>query len=132
MNPTGSGKPIRSARDTRAENGLRLLKELLREALRVERFRAELDGDRSDHLEQFIEDLRKHIELVERGSAPPDTNQFRRWLDSVRSLPAGSPYRWRLASRLPTDPLRPLASTTRASTADVTSPGPEEIVDETA
>lgn len=100
----------RSDRDDRTHYGRRLLKRLLQEALRAQRVRAELDGDRSDHIEQLIEDLEEHIGLVERGEAVPDPDRFRHWLDSVSGIPAGSPYQWRLASRRSQAPLRPLAS----------------------
>ncbi len=89
----------------------RRLKALLHEAHRAERVRAELDGDRSDHVEQLIEGLEDHIERVERGETSPDPARFRYWLDNVCSVPAGSPYRWRQASRRPGAILRPLAWT---------------------
>lgn len=100
----------RSDRDDRTHKGRLLLKRLLQEALRAHRVRAELDGDRSDHIEQLIEDIEEHIGLIERGEAVPDPDRFRRWLDSVSGIPAGSPYQWRLASRRSLAPLRPLAS----------------------
>ncbi len=99
----------RSDCDDRTHNGQRLLKRLLQDALRAQSVRAELDGDRSDHIEQLIEDLEEHIGLIERGETVPDPARFHHWLDSVSGIPAGSPYRWRLASRRPLAPLRPLA-----------------------
>jgi hypothetical protein len=100
---------------------------LLCEARRAERVRAELDGDRSDHVEQLLEDLEDHIDLVERGEASPEPDRFRHWLDTVCSIPAGSPYRWRQASRRPLAPIRPLASTKRASTTIGSKQEPKKI-----
>lgn len=94
--------------------GLRLLRKILREAMHAVAVRAEMDGERSEHLEQLVDDLRLHIERVEHGEAHPDPTDFGNWLDRVRSVPAGSPSRWRRAVRLSRAPLRPLASTTRA------------------
>lgn len=89
----------------------RRLKRLLQEARDVARDRTELDGDSSDHIEQLIDELQEHIGAVERGEAAPDPDRFRHWLDSVSGIPAGSPYKWRRASRRPLAPLRPLVST---------------------
>lgn len=106
--------PARSGpRDSR-DVGLRLLRRILREALRAVSIRAEIDGERSEHLEQLVDDLRLHIERVERGDAHPDPTDFGNWLDRVRSVPAGAPSRWRRAARLSKVPLRPLASMARA------------------
>ncbi len=112
---------------------VRLLAKLLREAKVAARVRQELDGDDSDHIEQLIDDLEEHIGSVGRVEASPDPDRFRCWLDSVCSIPAGSPYRWRRASRRPLAPLRPLASTKRASATNGSCQGePKKIGDETA
>lgn len=107
-----STKTRTNARRRDANVARRLLKALLHEAHSAERVRAELDGDFSDHVARLVEALVGHIELVERGGTFPDPARFRRWLDSVRSIPAGSPYRWRLASR------RPLASASPSTTRE--------------
>lgn len=119
-------------RDDRIQDGRQLLKRLLLEALRAQSVRAELDGDSSDHIEQLIDDLEEHIGAVERGEASPDPDRFREWLDTVCSVPAGSPYRWRRASRRALAPLRPLASTKRPCTASGSKQEPKKIAGKVA
>lgn len=121
---TKTRRSSRSDRDDGIQDGRRVLKRLLREAVRADRERAEVDGDSSDHIEQLIDDLEEHIGAVGRGEASPEPDRFRQWLDSVRSIPAGSPYRWRQASRRPLAPLRPLASTKPPCTASGSNRSP--------
>lgn len=117
----------RLEREDRSHDGRRVLKRLLQEAQRVQGVRAELDGERSDHIEQLIENLEEHIGAIGRGEASPEPDRFRYWLDSVCSLPAGSPDRWRQASRRALAPIRPLASTKRPCTATGSKQEPKKI-----